>query len=211
MAIVYTVQQGDHISSIAERYGFFNWRIIWNDPQNAELRQKRPNPDVLFPGDEIVIPDKKPKTESRETGNVHVFKVPAAPLKLRLRIEDFDNNPIPNLACEVEIDGDTRQVTTDGDGFLDLDIPRAAKEGRLRNETIGIDVPLKIGHMDPSEEDSGWVARLVNLGYHGGAVGDLSDELLPAAIEEFQCDHGLKVTGQLDEATRSKLLEVHGS
>lgn len=211
MATIHKVEQGEHISSIADRYGFPDWRIIWEDGQNAGIRAKRTNPDVLYPGDEIAIPDKKIKTETRPTGQVHVFMLSAPLLKLRLCIQDFDNHPMPGLACEVEVDGSTRPISTDGQGFLNLEIPATAKEGRLRIEAIGVDVPLKIGHMDPPEEDSGWVGRLINLGYYAGSVGDLTDELLPVAIEEFQCDYSLKVTGTLDQATRSKLLAVHGS
>ena len=211
MAAIHKVRQGEHISSIAEQYGFPDWRVIWEGGQNAALRERRVNPDVLYPGDEIVIPDKRIKEEPVPTGKLHVFRVSRSPLKLRLCIKDFDNKPIGGLACEVEIDGSARQVSTDGQGFLNFDIPPNTKEGRLRIDSMGIDVPLKIGHMDPAEEDSGWVARLVNLGYHHGQLGDMTDEWLPIAIEEFQCDHGLKVTGLLDDATRSKLREVHGS
>jgi N-acetylmuramoyl-L-alanine amidase len=211
MATIHRVQQGEHISSIAEHYGFLDWRIIWDDAQNDAMRARRNDPDVLYPGDEIVIPDKQIKTEYVVTGKIHVFRITAPPLQLRICIQDFDNKPMPGLPCEVEIDGAPQQVATDEKGFLNFHIPRTAKEGRLRIEAIGVDVPLKIGHMDPAEEDSGWVARLINLGYFGGAVGDMTDALLPVALEEFQCDHGLKVTGLLDEATRSKLREVHGS
>ena len=34
-------------------------------------------------------------------------------------------------------------------------------------------------------------------------------ELL-AAIEEFQCDYGMPVTGDMDDTTRAKLMEVYG-
>jgi hypothetical protein len=79
------VQQGDCISSIAEEYGFF-WRTIWNDPQNAELKRKRKDPNLLMPGDEIFIPDKTVKTETGATEQRHKFVKKGVPAKLRIKI-----------------------------------------------------------------------------------------------------------------------------
>jgi hypothetical protein len=57
MAKNYTVVSGDTLTAIARKHGFSDWRTIYNDPSNAPFRAKRPNPDRIFPGDEIVIPD----------------------------------------------------------------------------------------------------------------------------------------------------------
>jgi peptidoglycan hydrolase-like protein with peptidoglycan-binding domain len=69
---------------------------------------------------------------------------------------------------------------------------------------------VRIGHLDPHDEDSGWQARLVNLGYIPGTLDDITDDHFRWAVEEFQCDHHLKVTGKLDDATRAKLKDSHG-
>ncbi|MGB9698788.1 MAG: LysM peptidoglycan-binding domain-containing protein [Thermodesulfobacteriota bacterium] len=52
----YTVKQGDCLSSIGEKYGIF-WEKIWNQPKNDKLKEKRKNPNILYPGDVIFIPD----------------------------------------------------------------------------------------------------------------------------------------------------------
>jgi nucleoid-associated protein YgaU len=57
MAIDHTVVQGEYLSKIARSYGFSDYRTIWEHPKNAALKQARQNPNVLFPGDRLFIPD----------------------------------------------------------------------------------------------------------------------------------------------------------
>lgn len=45
----YVVTKGDDLTGIAHRFGFSDYNVIWNDPQNADLKAKRVNPSVLFP------------------------------------------------------------------------------------------------------------------------------------------------------------------
>ena len=57
MAKNYTVVSGDTLTKIAKQHGFDDWRVIYNHPSNAAFKAKRPDPDKIFPGDVIVIPD----------------------------------------------------------------------------------------------------------------------------------------------------------
>jgi hypothetical protein len=97
----YTVRQGDFLSKIAKVCGFSNYRTIWNHPNNADLKQKRQNPNVLFPGDIVYIPGKQVRTESRGTNQKHVFVTDSPIFKLRLHLEDRtgDNDVGPNIGC----------------------------------------------------------------------------------------------------------------
>jgi hypothetical protein len=52
----HTVQQGELLSRIAKASGFRDYRTIWNDPKNADLRRRRHNPHHLFPGDVVWVP-----------------------------------------------------------------------------------------------------------------------------------------------------------
>ncbi|MBI4950473.1 MAG: LysM peptidoglycan-binding domain-containing protein [Myxococcales bacterium] len=52
--IFYTVQPGDYLVKIAAEHGT-TWEAIWSHPANAELRQKRGSPDILYPGDVLAI------------------------------------------------------------------------------------------------------------------------------------------------------------
>jgi len=45
-----------------------DWRAIYLHRSNPELRKKRPNPSLLFPGDELFIPEKRRKTVTAQTG-----------------------------------------------------------------------------------------------------------------------------------------------
>jgi N-acetylmuramoyl-L-alanine amidase len=207
---IHTVVQGEHVARIAQKYGFVDFNLIWNDPQNAELKKKRGNPHVLNPGDRLFVPEKQLKTENVATAASHTFRVKAPKLMLRLVVRDFDNEPVANTACELEIDGAKYGLKTDAQGRIQQAIPATAEGGVLRVPDLELEAPVKIGYLDPADEDTGSRQRLINLGYHAKALDDTDERALRQAIEEFQCDHGLKVTGQLDAATIAALKDKHG-
>ena len=60
MSFPYTIKSGDTLSAIAKRNGFASWQEIYFHPDNAAFRKKRPNPDRIFPGDVLMIPDDSP-------------------------------------------------------------------------------------------------------------------------------------------------------
>ena len=215
MAETYTVKQGDYLSRIADEHGFTDYRTIWNHPKNDSLKQKRQNPNVLYPGDQVYIPDKETKEESRPTDQHHKFQVDRQKLRLQLVLEDLYEKPIANTQCELTIDQETHKLTTGGDGKIQVDIPAKASQGFLTirgSETPFADevIPIKIGHLDPVEEVSGQQARLTNLGYFAGDIDGQPGDDFESAVEEFQCDQGLKVDGVCGPVTQAKLKQVHG-
>ncbi len=56
MSFPYTVKSGDTLTRIAAEHGLPSWRELYQHPDNAEFRRKRPNPDRIFPGDVVIIP-----------------------------------------------------------------------------------------------------------------------------------------------------------
>jgi hypothetical protein len=123
-------------------------------------------------------------------------------------VRDLDSRPIANTPCKLVVEGKTYPLTTDGNGKIEQLIPATAESGKL---TIGeLEVPIKIGHLDPVDEITGWTARLNNLGYHAGSATDPADAQIRSAVEEFQCDYGLTVDGVCGPATQGKLKEIHG-
>jgi N-acetylmuramoyl-L-alanine amidase len=211
MGQVHIVEQGEHLTQIATRYGFSDFHVVWDDPQNANLRERRPNPNVLFPGDEVYIPDPTEKRSSIETGQRHRFQLAGCKLKLRIVLQDYGGKPIAAAACTLEIDDARYKLTTDSRGTIDKEISPTARHGNLSVPDLGIDLPIQVGDLDPVEEPSGFKARLANLGYYLAPPDDSDDSELRSAIEEFQCDNALRADGICGPKTQSKLKEVHGS
>jgi len=81
----YVVQSGDCISSLAEENGLL-WQTIWDHPENAELKAKRQDPNILLPGDEVFIPAIELRLETRPVDGTHKFVKKGVPAKLRIRI-----------------------------------------------------------------------------------------------------------------------------
>src|SRR5579862_4427830 len=90
MARRHVVRQGECLSLIAARYGFADWRTLYDHPQNAALKRKRPNPNVLEPGDVVAIPERRIKEMTVASGQVHRFRMRVARKVLRLRLLDHD-------------------------------------------------------------------------------------------------------------------------
>lgn len=216
MATIHIVKQGEHLAGIAKQHGFGNHLKLWDLPENAALKKLRQNPNILFPGDQIFIPDRQPSVVEVATDQVHRFRLISRKLKLRLALREFYNQPLAGLACELDVAGHKFQLTTDGEGRLEHDIPVSAEEASLTivdpsSPLSGTTIPLEIGHLDPVAERSGQRARLSNLGYATGpSDGTDDDQAFTAAVEEFQCDHGLSVDGKCGPRTQAKLLAAHG-
>lgn len=208
MATNYKIKQGEHLSRIAQQFGFADYRTIWEHPNNAKLKALRQNPNVLAPGDELFVPDKQLKIEARPTGAKHRFTAPVQPLVLRVVVKNLDDQPVANTPCKLQVEGQTFELKTDGQGKIEKEIPKNAESGKL---TVGDqEFPVKIGHLDPVDLVSGFRARLNNLGYNAGDSDDPDDAQLRSAIEEFQCDQHLGVDGNCGQQTQKKLKEVHG-
>ena len=210
----HTVKQGEHLARIAHDHGFADFRPLWDHPQNAALKDKRTSPHILLPGDVVFIPDKEAKEESAATEQRHRFRVHGRPLVLRLQLLGFGHQPLADTPCELHLGGAVHSLTTDGEGRIEQAIPATADSGILIFQDplvpFEVAIPLKIGHLDPITEPSGQKARLRNLGYNPGSLTADDAQPFAIAVQEFQCDHGLQVTGEVDAATRDKLEQVHG-
>ncbi|MFZ2148954.1 MAG: peptidoglycan-binding domain-containing protein [Sedimentisphaerales bacterium] len=204
----YTVKQGECIESIAFDNGFF-WETVWKDSQNAELKQKRKDPNVLLAGDEVFIPDKREKTESGATEERHRFRKKGVPAMLRIRLID-DDKPRANESYTLEIDGELFSGTTDDDGTLEHPISPGAKKGRLLVGEEQDEYLLDLGYLDPVDEIAGVQGRLNNLGFHCGAVDGVLGPKTEAALTDFQKRCGLPESGKIDQATRDKLIDIYG-
>jgi hypothetical protein len=203
------VEPGDHLVRIAVTAGIRDPARIWDHPDNAALRERRQNPNVLAPGDELLVPDVDAPTFEIQTGRRHAFVVPTTALELRCRLLDPFGEPRRDLAVRCLVDDVPAALQTDGEGMLVVPI-RAASE-RVRIELPELAYELEVGHLDPHDLPSGIRARLMALGYAAGEADGDDPEDLRFAVELFQHDHGLPVDGEQNAALLDKLVEVFGS
>lgn len=199
------VGTGESTSSIAQANGFF-WETIWNHPENAALREKRQDPNVLFKDDEIFIPEKTPREVSKATDAEHGFVLKGVPCKLKIRLMK-QNQPRANENYVLDIDGTLTDGTTDGDGNIEVFIPPQAKNGRLLFRSGQEIINLSLDGLDPVDTLSGIQHRLNNLGFNCGGESELG-ERTKEALKNFQTQYELLATGEPDEATKSKLQEL---
>ena len=103
----YRIKAGDTLVAIAKRFGFADWRPIYNHPDNHPFRHKRPNPDKIFPGDELVIPGRPADpAELASLGYAGGGGAPFLRVPMALRLDGAGNilgikkGPDPSLALD---------------------------------------------------------------------------------------------------------------
>ena len=148
MSKYHVVQQGEHLARIAYDYGFTDYRTIWNHPENAALKQERQNPNVLYPGDRLFIPDRDLREEQQAIDAKKKYVIGAEPLRLRVRFEKMYEGPVAGTPCELRIGTESVRDTTDGGGRAQFEIP-ATLEGASFHLSDKIaakdgDVPLEV-------------------------------------------------------------------
>jgi hypothetical protein len=211
----HTIKQGEHVTRLACDYGFADYQSVWDDPQNSDLKALRQNPNVLFPGDLLYIPDRMVNEETRPTDQKHQFQMKQPKLRLRLNLEASYDSPLAGLECQLAIENDLSTATTGGARQVDEPIPPRSERVKLvvPDDKIPVANPLvflQVGHLDPVTELSGQLARLKNLGYYTGSVGGGNAQEVRSALEEFQCDEGLELDGICGTETQGRLVLVHG-
>jgi hypothetical protein len=205
----HVAQQGECMSSIAFAHGFF-WETLWSAPENAALKESRESPFVLRPGDAVHIPDLRPRQVAAATGARHVFRRKAVPAVLRLRLLDQDK-PLAGLAYVLAYAGREITGTTDAEGKLEVYVPPDMPAATLRvgegDEEYVYELAPRT--LNPWRDVDGIQARLSNLGYYRGPINGQLDAATVAAIEQFQRQRSIEVTGQADETTTAALMDAH--
>jgi hypothetical protein len=192
---------------------------IWNHAKNAELKRLR-DPNLLLPGDILWVPESNQKWLRVSAGSTSRFVASVPMTTMRLQFGD-SGAPIANEPCVIDGTGGERDGTTDAtdaDGCLVLKVPVRVSVCRVSFPARGLVYDVHIGHMDPIDAPTGVGRRLHNLGYFDLATDDGSSPTASdprseraMAIAAFQAEHGLPVTGLLDDETKGKLVDVHGS
>ena len=195
MSRKHIVRQGECLSQIARAYGFRDYRNVYGHADNAALRRLRPNPNVLHPGDEVVIPDPEKRTYEVGTAKVHRFEVKRPARALHVVFQDETGEPLAELPYTLRFRGIEKADRTTGDGSVRHDLPMDVEYVEI--EILGTRRRFQVGHLDPLWDDekdapvvSGVQARLSNLGFSPGRIdGVVGDRACR------QDDHGRQAVG----------------
>jgi len=206
---LHVVKPGECLSGIAHQYGFGDWQAIYSHEKNEELRSKRPNPNLLFPGDVVFIPERQGLSAQVATGRSHRFVIKRLKPKLIVSLRS-KGEPLANRTCEVVVDRRVETLTTDGDGRLEIPLHPATPSVRLHIEGHDEEIVLKVGHLDPISEVSGLQGRLLALGFlrqtPDGKIGPATRR----ALRDFQSASGLQSSGEPDASTQHALEDAYG-
>jgi hypothetical protein len=99
------------------------------------------------------------------------------------------------------VGGQTYHGQTDSNGMVSQVVPGGATSGTLTLDMWTVDLTIQ-QQLDPADTEAGYSARLDNLGYYA--------EDASMALMRFQSANDLNPTGQMDDATKAKLEEIHG-
>jgi hypothetical protein len=212
MAKRHTVQAGECVASIAFENGHF-WQTLWDHPDNAELREARKNPWILREGDELVVPDLRRKVVTCATDTPNVFKLEGVPEQLRLRFGSPDF-PRRGVRYVLTIDGRDHGGELDDNGELCHFLTPNATRAELTLYPEGAESEryvLALRGLEPIDTPRGVQMRLRNLQFYRGELdGELGRPEFIAAMQAFQSSAGIEPTAELDDTTRSALLDAHG-
>lgn len=136
------------------------------------------------------------RVKDGQTDGDGVLDEPISPLARRAEVH-FTPDPPPEPAEPADFD-------EQGPDIIQERRP-AAKDPPAEQPLI---YTFELRHLDPTSEISGLQGRLRHLGYAVGPADGTLDPRGEEALRAFQSEHGLDVTGELDQATQDKLREL---
>jgi hypothetical protein len=210
----HVIKQGEYLAELAYRHRF-DEADVWDDPANAELKEKRPNPQILAPGDVLHVPEKKRQPVALTVGGNNSYR---AEVPMGVVILGFVKEGQPWAGEPFEIESLGVKGETDAEGRLMISAPVTTREVLVLFPRRCEYYAVRIGDLDPISEPSGVRQRLGHLGHHGwllAGLGEAPGEHDPAwdalMIAAFQRAEGLlPASGEMDDPTRDRLLARHG-
>ncbi len=215
---VHTVEQGETLSSIARDYGFQKYETIYFHESNEEFRNLRYDPNLIYPGDKINIPEKKPKTIKLPTNKAHQLVVSLPPKdRFILKLTDSEDNRWSGAPYKLILGSIEEEGTVSAMGKITVEMENdTPREGELHlyldeetDEATHV-FDVLIGHLDPFDTISGIQARLNLLGYPCGEVTGEINEETESAVRAFQIEQSLTVDGDPGPLTQDKLYRIYG-
>ncbi len=216
--VVVEVATGETLAGIAERFGYLHSSTLWNHVANKSLRERRESPYVLLEGDQILVPEKRPKKASVPTSTETELKVWVERTVVRVRARRMKDEAATVDPASAKIDGNASKKAKLSGEVFEAPVPRDATTVSLVID--GAPVTLAVGALPPIHEEGGVLARLENLGFvpQGARAADddvdaddEAVELLELGSELFQESASLEATGDLDDDSIAALFERAGA
>jgi hypothetical protein len=218
MSKTYYVQAGDFMEKIADQNGFRDYHTIYDHANNSAFKARRPNPHILYPLDEVFIPDIDPGNEPAVTDKKHtlVLKPYTVTLKVKIRRND---KPFAYHKYTLKVSSladPAKQTTFTGETGADGLLIQKAIPVRMALGVLTFPGPpsytrrLNLGFLHPVTLISGVQMRLNNLGFGSGPATGAQSAAYTAALQAFQTKfqkqyHLPNVTGTLDDDTINAL------
>ncbi|MDQ9092444.1 peptidoglycan-binding protein [Pseudoalteromonas haloplanktis] len=214
----HTVTQGETLLRIARQYGFRTSKSLYQHPINAEFRALRPDPNLIFPGDIIKIPQKTEKFMPLKIGSKNTFVVRDEKEYFRLKVAYDDGDDITGKRVVLNIGSQTIDTVLQSDGLIEVELNNNdALTGsvdlylKAGDTTPTKSFAVQIGNLDPIDTLSGVQGRCNMLGFNCGKVDGVMGEKTRIGVKEFQYQHELEVDGIPGPKTKAKLQQVFGS
>ncbi|WP_197910394.1 peptidoglycan-binding domain-containing protein [Desulfosarcina ovata] len=196
------VNDGEWIGEISASYGFADWQLVWEHPENYALRKlRKEDPFTLAKGDKIFIPALAAVEVAAATEQTHRFRRKRAKTRLRICIYDLENQPAKNAKFNMAVymEGspfptlEKDDLTTDNKGMVDQLIPAGAGRVKLTFPDLKYEINANLSCLEPLniEDDKkklthGVQQRLSAIGFDPGPVDGKDGPLTQAAVRLFQ-------------------------
>ncbi len=211
------IKSGQCISSLAFEQAM-TWERLWKHAANTTLRTSRRHPNLLLPGDAVVIPDKQVAQTQKKVDRTHTFYRKGLTCSVQVRFTAFGmprgGEEFQALNGKVELG----KGKLDARGMLEVTIPIEGCNkitvlvGKKKEK-----FDFEVGAVPPATEPRGIQVRLWNLGYYCGEFSDVFTAETEAALRRFLWKNGLLDENNPDvDAARLKdglafLVSAHGS
>jgi PAS domain-containing protein len=192
----YRVKPGDCLSSIAQQHGL-RWESVWALPENASLRERRPDPNVIFAGDQLFLPDKASRSETAPSGARHRFVRRGIPEVMRVILEDLRGEPMADVAYTATFDDQSSvEGRTDGTGLLEVRIPPEATRCTIEVQDQAAEGPVGVLIGCAATDEDGAVIDVdPEAADDSGVDEDEDDARLTFVVELGRLDPPTEISG----------------
>jgi len=174
------------------------------EAEEAEEPAEAEAPDVAEPE----VPEDEPEPEDSSfdfEDEPDLATEDTVPTKLRFKLLDLAGKPM--AGATVSIAG--TNVTSDDDGMVETEVSQGPQNISATHPDG--EVALSVGGLDPQDSsEDGFKMRLFNMGYLWDTNAETSDDEMVIALQDFQAQYKIELSGLLDDATKAKLVEVYG-